>query len=74
MATRNVIAPFLFPNFATPDLGCLVRRKHDLEIEVGAANIHVEFMPSIEFQPRYHQTYFRVKCGSAAFFQRCLGL
>jgi hypothetical protein len=62
----------LFPNFTTPDLGCLVRRKHGLEVEPGSANIHVEFMPSIELQPRFHQTYFRVKCGHAAFFQRCL--
>jgi hypothetical protein len=71
MATK-IIPPFFFPNFTTPDLGCLVRRKHDVEVEVGSANIHVEFMPSIELQPRFHQTYFRVKCGSAAFFERCL--
>jgi hypothetical protein len=72
MATTDTAARPLFPNFATPDLGCLVRRKHELEVELGSANIHVEFMPSIELQPRFHQTYFRVKCGSAAFFQRCL--
>lgn len=71
MATNDVALP-LFPNFVTPDLGCIVRRKHDLEVDVGSANIHVEFMPSIEIQPRFHQTYFRVKCGRAAFFQRCL--
>jgi hypothetical protein len=61
----------LFPSFAAPDLGCFVRRKHALEIELGNENIHYEFMPSIDFQPSYHQVYFRVICGRARFFQRC---
>jgi hypothetical protein len=72
MPEATIITQTLFPNFVTPDLGCLIRRKHEVEVEPGSANIHVEFMPSIELQPRFHQTYFRVKCGSAAFFQRCL--
>lgn len=59
----------LFPNPNTPDLGCFVRRKH--EFERGFRNIHVEFNPSVDFSPPYHQTYFRVMCGDAAFFQRC---
>ncbi|SOD41929.1 hypothetical protein [Nitrosovibrio sp. Nv4] len=62
----------LFPNPNTPDLGCFVRRKHELEIEEPFQNIHVELNPSIDFNPRYHQLYFRVTCGEAAFFQRCL--
>lgn len=61
----------LFPNPAVPDLGCLVRHKHDLQIEDGAANVHVEFMPSIDLNTPFHQTYFRVKCGEAGFFERC---
>jgi hypothetical protein len=32
----------------------------------------VDFSPSIDFFPTFHQTYFRVKCGHAAFFERCL--
>jgi hypothetical protein len=62
----------LFPNPDTADLGCFVRRKHGLEIEQGFHNIHVEFNPSIDFHPSHHQLYFRVACGEAAFFQRCL--
>ena len=62
----------LFPNPLAPDLGCFVRRKHDLEIEEGNRNIHVELNPSIDFHPRYHQLYCRVICGHAAFFQRAL--
>jgi hypothetical protein len=61
----------LFPNPNSPDLGCFVRRKHDLQIEQGSRNIHVELNPSIDFDPTYHQLYFRVICGEAAFFQRC---
>jgi hypothetical protein len=61
----------LFPNPNSPDLGCFVRRKHDLEIEVGSRNIHVELNPSIDFHPTYHQLYLRVICGEAAFYQRC---
>src|SRR5471032_841465 len=41
----TVLFPPLFPDFATPDLGCLVRRKHELQIEDGNANVHVEFVP-----------------------------
>lgn len=62
----------LFPNPNSPDLGCLVRRKHDLEIGEGAGNIHVELNPSLDFHPTYHQLYFRVICGEAAFYQRSL--
>lgn len=63
-----------FPNPNTPDLGCFVRRKHEFEIDsdVDFQNVHTEFNPSIDFGPLYHQTYFRVMCGEAAFFQRCL--
>lgn len=62
----------LFPTPNAPDLGCFVRRKHELEIEESFNNIHLELNPSIDFNPRYHQLYFRVTCGEAAFFQRCL--
>jgi hypothetical protein len=63
-----------FPNPNTPDLGCFVRRKHEFRTDpdVDFQNVHVEFNPSIDFNPLYHQTYFRVMCGEAAFFQRCL--
>jgi hypothetical protein len=60
----------LFPNPATPDLGCFVRRKHELETE--PFNIHVEFAPSIDQADAIQQCYFRVLCGKAAFFQRAL--
>jgi len=44
---------FPFPNPATPDLGCLVRRKHGLQTE--PFNVHVEFQPSIDLpQLRQH--------------------
>jgi hypothetical protein len=64
----------LFPNPATPDLGCFIRRKHEFETDqdVDFLNVHVEFNPSIDFSPAYHQMYFRVMCGEAAFFERCL--
>lgn len=63
-----------FPNLNTPDLGCFLRRKHEFQIDshVDFLNVHIEFSPSIDFSPPYHQTYFRVMCGEAAFFQRCL--
>lgn len=61
-----------FPNLNVPDLGRFVRRKHDLEIEELSLNIHTVFNPSIDFHPQYHQLYFRVAWGRAAFFQRCL--
>jgi len=65
---------FQFPTPNTPDLGCFLRRKHGFETDqdVDFENVHVEFNPSIDFSPRYHQTYFRVMCGEAAFFERCL--
>lgn len=65
---------FHFPNPDTPDLGCFVRRKHEFQTDpdVDFLNVHVEFSPSIDFSPRYHQAYFRVMCGEAAFFQRDL--
>lgn len=62
----------LFPNPNAPDLGCFVRRKHGLEVEPGTRNIHTDLNPSIDFSPTHHQAYFRVICGGAAFFQRCL--
>ena len=64
----------LFPNLNTPDLGCFVRRKHGFETDpdVDFENSHVDFSPSIDFAPQYHQTYFRITCGQAAFFERCL--
>jgi hypothetical protein len=62
----------LFPNPSAPDLGCFVRRKHGVEIDEEAThNVHVDLNPSIDFNPRFHQCYFRVVCGEAAFFQRC---
>jgi hypothetical protein len=63
---------FPFPNPSTPDLGCLVRRKHPLETE--AFNVHVEFQPSIDLPDLRQQVYFRIVCGKAAFFQRVLVL
>jgi len=60
-----------FPTFSAPDLGCFVRRKHNLETDAGYRNVHVEVMPSIDFHPHFHQVYFRVICGRARFFQRC---
>jgi hypothetical protein len=68
----SIESVLLFPNLAAPDLGCFVRRKHELEVNPLDRNIHVEFVPSIDFQPEYHQTYFRIVCGEAGFFQRCL--
>jgi hypothetical protein len=64
----------LFPNPNTPDLGCFIRRKHEFQTDpdVEFLNVNVEFNPSIDFHPTYHQTYFRVMCGEAAFFERCL--
>jgi hypothetical protein len=64
--------PLLFPSPNTPDLGCFVRRKHGLETGDDFRNIHVDLNPSIDFHPEFHQAYFRVSCGEAAFFQRCL--
>ncbi|HVT91869.1 MAG TPA: hypothetical protein VHD76_03415 [Bryobacteraceae bacterium] len=64
----------LFPNPNAPDLGCFIRRKHGFETDpdVDFQNSHVDFNPSIDFSPPYHQTYFRISCGEAAFFERCL--
>jgi hypothetical protein len=64
--------PFWTPD--TPDLGCFVRQKHGLE----TYDFHVYGKPSpweisggsLRFLA--HQAYFRVKCGKAGFFQRCL--
>jgi len=50
--------PFPFPNPATPDLGCFVRRKHGLE--TGPFNVHVEFQPSIDIPQLRQQLYFRI--------------
>jgi hypothetical protein len=69
MLIENIL---LFPSPSVPDLGCFVRRKHDLELDEGFQNIHVELNPSIDFNPPFHQLYFRVMCGQAGFFQRCL--
>jgi hypothetical protein len=71
VSNLSITIPTWFPDFATPDLGCLIRRKHELEVEPGNVGIHVEFVPSIDFAPQYHQTYFRIKCGDAGFFERC---
>ena len=71
MALGPIESISLFPNPDTPDLGCFIRRKHELQIDDGFHNIHVELSPSIDFAPQYHQLYFRVMCGQAAFFQRC---
>ena len=38
----------LFPSPNAPDLGCFVRRKHELEMEEPFHNIHVELNPSID--------------------------
>ena len=62
----------LFPNPDVPDLGCFVRRKHELEVNEFERNLHVELNPSIDFHPNHHQVYFRVMCGHAGFFQRAL--
>ena len=42
-----------FPNPNTPDLGCFVRRKHEFRTDpdVDFQNVHVEFNPSIDFNP-----------------------
>ena len=63
-----------FPNPNTPDLGCFIRQKHGFQTDsdVDFLNVHVEFNPSIDFGPPYHQCYFRIQCAEAAFFQRCL--
>jgi hypothetical protein len=68
--------PDLFPFWTpdTPDLGCFVRQKHGLE----TYDFHVYGEPSPwvitdgTTQFLDHQAYFRVKCGNAGFFQRCL--
>ena len=65
-------SPLLFPSPNTPDLGCFLRRKHEVQTEDDFRNIHVELNPSVDFHPEYHQVYFRVSCGHAAFFERCL--
>jgi hypothetical protein len=63
-----------FPNPTAPDLGRFLRRKHGFKTDPGVdfENVHVDFNPSIDFSPKFHQTYFRVVCGKAAFFERCL--
>ena len=63
-----------FHNPTVPDLGCFLRRKHGFKTDqaVDFENVHVDFNPSIDYSPKYHQTYFRVVCGEAAFFKRCL--
>jgi hypothetical protein len=76
MDTARLHLPDLFPFWTpdTPDLGCFVRQKHGLE----TYNFHVYGEPSpweisggtLRFFG--HQAYFRVKCGKAGFFQRCL--
>lgn len=66
------LLPFSTPQ--TPDLGCFVNQKHGLE----TINFPVYEEPSpweivagnLEFFA--HQVYFRVKCGKASFFERCL--
>ena len=60
-----------FPNPNTPDLGCFVRRKHEFQTDpdVDFQNVHVEFNPSIDFNPKYHHTYFRVMCWDAEMWK-----
>jgi hypothetical protein len=76
MSVPGLHLPDLFPFWSpdTPDLGCFVQRKHGLE----TYDFHVYGEPSpweivgdtLRFHD--HQAYFRVKCGKADFFQRCL--
>lgn len=61
----------LFPTPNTPDLGCFVRREHEFELD---ANFHLFAEPppfDEDFNYISHQVYFRIKCGHAAFYQRC---
>jgi hypothetical protein len=62
----------LFPSPSTPDLGCFLRRKHGVQVDEWARNVHVDLNPSVDFQPRHHQVYYRVVCGHASYFQRAL--
>lgn len=76
MAIHHPQLPDLFPFWTpdTPDLGCFVQQKHGLE----TYDFHVYGEPSpwvisgdsLKFLA--HQAYFRVKCGKARYFQRCL--
>ena len=55
------LSPFPFPNPATPDLDCFVRRKHPLEVE--PFNVHVEFQPSIDL-PELRQQSISASCAA----------
>lgn len=60
------IFPWWTPD--VPDLGCFVSRKHELESYDW--NIWNEFSPWNAGGIITHQTYARVLCGEAAFYQR----
>jgi hypothetical protein len=66
-ALPGLTPPVIFPSFSadTPDLGCLVLNKHPFGDKWTFPLYLVEGLNVP------HQTYFRVKCGDAAFFQRC---
>ena len=65
------LVPHLFPFFspATPDLGCFTRNKHPFQHDWDFF-LWTEFAPWEAGKVLTHQTYFRVKCGKAAFHQR----
>lgn len=71
--TTRLDLPTIFTTPDTPDLGCFVRQSHAFEID---AHFHMWAEPppfeivddAIHY--RAHQTYFRIKCGEAAYYQR----
>lgn len=67
--TVPVVTPgqFLFPTPDTPDLGCHVASLHGFEEDYDF-HIWSETSPVVQGD---HQVYFRVRCGEAAFYQRC---
>jgi hypothetical protein len=71
---RELRFPLPFWTPYTPDLGCFVRQGHafqpDYNYFLWLEPAPWELTPSGPvFLP--HQTYFRIKCGEAAFYQRC---
>jgi hypothetical protein len=65
-----VIGPLTFATPDTPDLGCLVNRKHGFQEEL-AGPMWWEFAPWNTTEGVIpHQCYFRVKCGRARFYER----
>jgi hypothetical protein len=64
--------PIYFWTPDTPDLGCFVRSDHVFQVD--SPNFHLWAEPppyDQNFNYLPHQVYVRVKCGEAAFFQRC---